>query len=256
LSVNIFSVISVWRRNFDVYKRYFINRVINSTLYPLLFLFAIGYGLGGFVGSIEGIPYPKFIAPALIASAAMFAASFATTYGTYIRMKFQKTFSAILVTPVSFYDIALAEAFFGATRAIIDSFFILSITYILGLTKSFLSLLILPVSFLSGLVFALFGILCTCLVRNIEQFDYYFTLFISLMFLFSGTFFPLSKLSPFFQKLAQVLPLTHTINLIRPFFLGIIPPNLLFGIAAHILYLVILFPPVLFLLRKRILEVG
>lgn len=232
------------------------NRFINSTLYPLLFLFAIGYGLGRFVGDFNGIPYPKFIAPALIASAAMFAASFATTYGTYIRLKYQKTFSAIVVTPASSNDAVVAEVIFGATRAVIDAFFIYLITILFGLTKSFLSILILPAAFLSGITFALFGIVTTCLISNIEQFDYYFTLFISLMFLFSGTFFPLTKMAPLFQKLALLLPLTHSINLIRPFFMGKIPEQAFFYVIAHFIYIAILFPPAIILLRKKIVEFG
>jgi lipooligosaccharide transport system permease protein len=248
------TIFSVWQRNFDVYKRYFLNRFINSTLYPLLFLFAIGYGLGKFVGRIDGVPYPQFIAPALIASAAMFAASFATTYGTYIRMKFQKTFSAIVVTPASSDDVVVAEVLFGATRALFDAFFIYIITVLFGLSKSPLSLLIIPISFLTGIVFALFGILATCLITNIEQFDYYFTLFISLMFLFSGTFFPITKMAPFFQKLALLLPLTHTINLIRPLFMGRIPEGFWIHLLAHFIYISLLLPPVMILLRRRIIE--
>jgi len=256
LDLNFLSIISVWQRNFDVYKRYFLNRFINSTLYPLLFLFAIGYGLGKFVGTLDGIPYPKFIAPALIASAAMFAASFSTTYGTYIRMKYQKTFSAIVVTPASSDDIVMAEVIFGATRAVIDSLFIYIITFIFGLTRSPLSLLIMPIAFLSGIVFALFGIFATCLISNIEQFDYYFTLFISLMFLFSGTFFPLTKMAPLFQKIALILPLTHTINLLRPLFMGHIPQRFLLNIFAHFAYIALLLPLVMVLLKKRIIEFG
>jgi len=245
----------VWR-NFELYKRYFWNRFINATLYPLLFLFAMGFGLGKFVGEINGLSYEKFIAPALIAASCMFGASFVTTYGTYVRMRFQKTFSAMVATPLSFDDVILGEILTGAFRSVIDAFFVYIVTLFFGFTKSFLSLLIFPVLFLSGFVFSLLGIITTSFITNIDQFDYYFTLFISLMFLFSGTFFPIEALNPVFKILSYFLPLTHTINLVRPLYNGLIPANYLFYLAVHFVFILFLFPIPFVYLKKRIIEFG
>lgn len=256
MDLNLKTVWAVFLRDFEVYKKYFINRFVSSSLYPFLFLFAIGYGLGKYIGKIEGLPYPVFIAPALVASAAMFASSFATTYGTYVRLKYQRTFQAIMVTPASADDIVIGEILYAALRAAVDSFFVVLITYLFGLPRGFLALLLVPVSFLSGLVFAILGVITSALITHIDHFDYYFTLFISLMFLFSGTFFPLKELPPTLQKIALIFPLTHTINLMRPLFAGYIPTSWLSSLIAHFIYIVILFPPAHYFLKRRIIEMG
>ena len=254
LEVSLNGVIRVWQRNMDVYRRFFVNRLITSSLYPLLFLFAMGYGVGGYIGKIEGIPYIKFIAPGVLCSAVMFAASFATTYGTYIKMRFQKTFGAIISTPVSIDETIVGEVLWGATRGLIDGMIIYAVTVAFRLPDTLWSLLIIPFSFVFGIVFSLLGVLVTAIISNIEQFDYYLSCFISLMFLFSGTFFPLSRLPQVFQKFSWILPLTHVIKITRPLFLGEIPPNAIFEFLWLIILIIIVFPIVLILMRKRILE--
>ena len=254
LEVSLNGVIRVWQRNMDVYRRFFVNRLITSSLYPLLFLFAMGYGVGGYIGKIEGIPYIKFIAPGLLCSAVMFAASFATTYGTYIKMRFQKTFGAIISTPVSIDEVIVGEVLWGATRGLIDGMIIYAVTVVFKLPNSLLGLLIIPFSFVFGIVFSLLGVLVTAIISNIEQFDYYFNCFISLMFLFSGTFFPLSRLPQAFQKFSWILPLTHVIKITRPMFLGRIPTHAILEFLWLIVLIIIVFPIVLVLMRKRILE--
>ncbi len=254
MDISFKGVFKVFNRNFEVYKRYFWNRFINSTLYPLFFLFSIGFGLGHFIGKINGITYPSFIAPALIASACMFGASFVTTYGTYVKMRYQKTFSAMVSTPLSFHDVVFGEILTGAIRSVIDAFFIFIVTCAFGLCTSFKSLLIFPVLFLTGFIFSIIGTTIASIVSIIDQFDYYFTLYISLMFLFSGTFFPIDRLPPLFQKLSLFLPLTHTINLVRPLYLGKLPSDWLFSLIAHFIFILILIPFPFILLKKRIIE--
>ena len=254
MEVSFNGILRVWQRNFDVYKRFFVNRLLTSALYPLLFLLAMGYGLGKYVGEIDGVEYIRFIAPALIASSAMFAASFSTTFGTYIKMRYQKTFQAIISTPISIDSVIVGEILWGATRALIDGMIIYTITSLFGLASFPMSLLLIPFSFLFGVVFSLLGVLITALIKHIDQFDYYFNCFISLMFLFSGTFFPLSRMPQVVQKFAWFLPLTHGIQIVRPVFLGTFKPELLLDILWLIGLIIILFPIVLLRLRVQILK--
>jgi lipooligosaccharide transport system permease protein len=247
-------VIRVWQRNFDIYIKFILNRLLTSALYPILFLFSIGYGVGYYIGEVEGIPYVNFIAPSLIVSAIMFASSFSTTYGTYIRMRYQKTFSAIIATPVSVDEVIVGEIFWGVTRGVIDGMIIYLVTLAFKLLSFPETLVFIPLFPLFGLVFSLLGILITSLIKNIEQFEYYFNCFISLMFLFSGTFFPISRLPLIFQKLSFLLPLTHATKIARAISLGKISSELLY----NFFFLAGLIPSVfllaLLLMRRRIIE--
>jgi hypothetical protein len=100
----------VWQRHWTVYTKLYKTSFALNFAEPALYLVAMGFGLGAFVKDIHGQPYIKFIAPGIIASSSMFAAVYECTYGTYIRMTFQKTFDAILATPVNLDD---RRSFFG-----------------------------------------------------------------------------------------------------------------------------------------------
>ena len=106
----------VWQRNFTVYTKLYKSSLVFNFIEPILYLIALGLGLGAFVKEINGVPYINFLAPGLIASSSMFAATFECTYGTYIRMTYQKTFDAILVTPINIDDLVAGELIWGATK--------------------------------------------------------------------------------------------------------------------------------------------
>src|SRR4030042_467189 len=103
--LNIKRAFRVWQRNFTVYTKLYKSSIALNFIEPILYLTAMGFGLGAFVQQINGVPYIKFIAPGIIASSSMFAAIYECTYGTYVRMTYQKTFDAILATPVNIDDL-------------------------------------------------------------------------------------------------------------------------------------------------------
>ena len=190
-------------------------------LEPILYLVALGYGLGTFVPDIEGIPYRQFIAPALIAIAIMYGSFFECTYASFVRMYFQKTFDAIIATPVSVEEVIAGELVWGATRATINSTIVLAVVAAFGLVSSPLFLLMPLLAFFGGLMFAALGMCFTALAQNIDFFNYPSFLLITPMFLLSGTFFPLSSLPVPVQTAAlAILPLTHVANLTRGLVLG------------------------------------
>jgi lipooligosaccharide transport system permease protein len=127
-------------------------------------------------------------------------------------MSVQKTFDAIAVTPLSFRQIVLGEILWATTKACLSGLVILIVFAIAGLIKSPWAPLILVLCFIEGILFASLGMLATSLAKSYEFFTYYFTLFISPMFLFSGTFFPLQGLSKYLTGLAWFLPLTHAVK--------------------------------------------
>lgn len=229
-----YRVFYVWRRNFTVWQRYWYTTVVGSLGQPLLYFVAIGYGLGSFIHSIDGMPYVEFLAPAILATAIMHAAAFETTYSSYTRMEVQRTFQSIAVTPVNVEEVVAGEILWAATKAMLPGLAIFGASVLLGFAKSWLCLWALPFLPLVGFLFAAIGMLMTSFARDYDYFTYFFTLFLEPMFLFSGTFFPLGTLPPFVQNIAWILPLTHPVQMFRSFFQGTVPPHLWW----HIIYLV------------------
>ncbi len=212
----------VWRRNFDVFTKTAHVNFLPSLLEPILYLIAFGFGLGILVsGPIEGIPYINWIAPGLVSIAVMYGSFFECTYASFVRMYFQKTFDAIIATPVSVEEVIAGELLWGATRAVINSTIVLAVVAAFGLVSSPLVLLVPVVAFFGGLLFASLGMCFTALAQNIDFFNYPVYLLITPMFLIGGTFVPLSIMPSSVQTAAIAgLPLTHAVNLLRGLITG------------------------------------
>lgn len=210
----------VWYRDFKVWTRFFTSSLVANLGEPFLYLVAIGFGLGRYVASFDGMSYSEFIAPALVVVSAMNAASFETTFSSYTRMTVQRTFDAIAATPISFRQIVWGEILWAATKACFSSMIIFLVVAAFGLVKSPWALSVILICAVQGLLFASLGMLATSLAKSYEMFSYYFTLFISPMFLFSGTFFPLEGLPVWVTSVAWALPLTHAVAGAREVFQG------------------------------------
>ncbi|MDD1729395.1 MAG: ABC transporter permease, partial [Methanospirillum sp.] len=127
------SAYHIWYRNLLVFRK---NIKVNSLppfIEPLLYLGAIGFGIGTYVGEVDGIPFVRFIAPAVLAASVMNASFFECAYGTFVRMYYQKAFDAIMATPVSIREIVMGEILWGATRGLISAGAILLVLSLLGL---------------------------------------------------------------------------------------------------------------------------
>lgn len=222
----------VWRRDFDVFMKTYRVNFFPPLIEPLLYLVGLGYGLGTFVQNIDGIPYVEFIAPALVAISIMNGSFFECTYGSFVRMYFQRTFDAIIATPISIEEVIAGELLWGATRSLISSTIVLAVIAAFGLIKSPWFMLMLPIAFLGGLMFSSIAMCFTSMAPNIEFFNYPAFLLITPMFMLSGTFFPLSRFPPAMQFLAQaVLPLTHTVTLSRGLMFGNLESFLIISLA-------------------------
>ncbi len=213
----------MWLRNKDVFMKTVKVNFIPPFLEPILYLLSIGFGLGLYVGEIGGISYAAYIAPALITISMMNAAFFECTFASFVRMYFQKTFDAIVSTPLNIDEVIFGEILWGATKSFINSTIILFVVSLFGLVKLPEGLLIIPFSLLVGLVFAAIGMCFTALVPNIEVFNYPIYIYITPMFLFSGTFFPSSTLPHAVQTLSLLFfPLTHAVLIARGLATGMI----------------------------------
>ncbi len=251
--MNIQRAFRVWQRNFTVYTKLYKSSFVFNFVEPILYLVALGLGLGSFVKEINGIPYINYIAPGLIASSSMFATASECTYGTYVRMTYQKTFDAILATPVNLEDLVAAELLWGATKSLIYGTVIAIVITAFGLIDSPMIILCIPVLFLSGLIFAEISIIAVALVPGIDSFSYFFTLLVTPSFLFSGIFFPLDTLPPLISRIAYFTPLYHVVNIFRSLSAGNVH-----AVLGDLVWLVIaaaLMAPFPFrLMRKRIVK--
>ena len=249
------NVWKVWRRNVEVFTKTFGVNFLPALIEPFLYLVALGIGLGGFVQPIDGVPYLKFIAPALVAIAIMYGAFFECTYASFVRMYFQKTFDAIIATPVSVEEVIAGELLWGATHATINATTVLIVISVLGLVSSPLCLLVPLLAFLGGLMFSSIAMCFTAVAPNIDFFNYPAFLFVTPMFLLSGTFFPLSTLPAVAQTVAQaVLPLTHVVNLTRGLIMGNIETALLLSILWIAVGTVVFFVLSINLMKKRLIR--
>ena len=244
----------VWQRNKDVFMKDIKLNFLPPFLEPILYLLALGFGLGKFVETIDGVSYARFIAPALIAVSVMYASFFECSYSSYVRMYYQKTFDAIIATPLTIEDVIAGELLWGATRSMINATVMIPVIALFGLIDLKYSLLIIPFAFIGGLLFAAIGMCFTAITPNIMSINYPVLLFITPMFLFSGTFFPLSALPVPVQYFAiAFLPLTHIVNVIRPLSYGMLSSSILFDLLWIIFVGVILLVLSINLMKKKLI---
>jgi lipooligosaccharide transport system permease protein len=190
---------------------------------PLLYLLAFGLGVGALVGHVpglgDGVRYPEFVAPALLATAAMNAAMNETTFTLYGKLTTDRTYESILTTPMSVRAVALGEVCWALLRGTVVSTAFLAVVAALGLVHTPAALLVVPSALLIGFAFASTGLLVVTFVRDWQDFQL-IQLVMLPMFLFATTFFPLSVYPRPIQVLVRVLPLYHGIELTRGTFLG------------------------------------
>ncbi len=248
----------VWQRNCSVYRKTWKISFLPPLLEPLLYLAAFGVGLGSLVGTVPyrggEVDYLTFIAPGLLSVAIMYNAFFETTYSSFVRMYYQKTFDAMLATPLTLEEVILGELAWAATKSLLAASLMLAVIAPFGLISWPGGLLILPLAVLGGAAFAAAGMLFTALVPNIETFNLPIFLFITPMFLFSGTFFPLANLPTWAQVLAQILPLTHLVGLARAATFGAAGPELFPALVYLLLFAGIGGPLAVQLMRRRLIK--
>ena len=213
--VQLRSAWRLWQRNAAIYRRTYKLNILPNFFEPLFFLLAMGLGLGAYLGRIGGVDYMDFIAPGLVATAAMYGASFEVTFNCFVKMKFGKVYDAVISTPLTTEDVALGELLWGTTRALIYGVVFLVIAAAFGVVHSWMVFLSPVAVALIGLMFSVIGLAFTAVIPVIDYFTYFWTMFMTPMFLFSGIFFPLDRMPEWVQVLAWLMPLHHAVNLMR-----------------------------------------
>ncbi|MDX1540738.1 MAG: ABC transporter permease [Geminicoccaceae bacterium] len=213
--------LAVWRRHLLVWRQLFWPSMASNVFEPLLFLFAFGFGLGAIVGELGELPYLVFIVPGVMAYTAMFAASFESTISAYARFQMQRTWDAQLATPLSLTDVLTGELLWATTKAMIASSCVLVVGWLWGGIPSLAGAVLgLPMLALAALCYGAVGLCATAFAKNWDFYNYFFTFWVTPMFIFSGVFFEVSRFPDAVQWLAWVLPMTHLVAVLRPLTVG------------------------------------
>jgi lipooligosaccharide transport system permease protein len=226
-------------RNIYVYSHTWLV-ILSGFFEPLFYLLSIGFGLGALIGTVPGpngepIPYQLFVAPALLASASMNGAINESTFNFFFKLNYNKTFTAILTTPLSPGDIAVGELMWALIRGGLYALGFVVVMFVLGLVVSPWVVLAFPAALLVGFAFGAAGMAATSFMRTWQDFDLV-QLVVLPMFLFSATFFPLSTYPPAIAFIVQLTPLYQGVDLIRSLTIGAISPVLL----VHVAYLTVM----------------
>ena len=246
---------TVFYRNYIVWLKYYKPGVIGDILEPLLYLAALGFGVGKFIHSINGIPYVKYIVPGIIASSSMYAAAFESTFGAYTRMVTNGIYEAILLTPVGIEDIVAGEILWGTAKAFMSGAAVLIIGTAFGWTISPFVFFIPVIIVLNGILFSSLSLLITSFSPSYDFFSYYFTIAVSTMFLFSGVFYPVSSLPYLVKYFVYIMPLYYTVSIMRMLDEGRINPLTLSAyLSVIILFALIFFYASVFFIRKRVIK--
>lgn len=247
--------IRVWQRDVTILGKYWKTLLFPNLVEPLLLLGAMGLGLGAYIqqGGINGQDYIVYIAPGLLASNAMFAASFESTFNTFVKLKIDRIYDAIISTPVNAEDVVAGEYLWAGTRSALYGTLFLGVLAVLGLLHSFWAILLPPVLLLVGMMFSVMGTLFTSLIQRIDLYAYYFTLVVTPMFLFSGIFFPIDSFPSPVPQIAWFIPLYHAVNVCRDLATG--PTPAVFGdLAWIVIFTLILALVPIQIMRRRLIS--
>ena len=246
--------VPVWRRNLLVWRKLAVASVLGNIADPLLYMLALGYGLGSLVGEVGGMSYVAFIGTGMVCQSAMFTSSFEGMYSAFSRMHVQRTWEAIINAPVALDDVVFAEWIWAGTKAVMSTAAILVVIQALGFGHTWLALFILPLGFVVGLCFGALGLVMNALAPGYDFFTYFFTLVITPMLLFSGVYFPVDQMPAWLAAVAGALPLKHAIDIARPLMLGQMPSQIVTHVAVLIAYSIAAYYVAVVLTRRRLLK--
>lgn len=220
------SIFAVLWRHMLTYRKLMWPVLSSNVATPLLYLFSFGFGLGAVIPVMSDssgfdIPYMQYVLPGLLAYTVMFAASFESSISAYTRMAVQQNWEAVLSAPISLHELLLGEIFWATLKSMIAAVAVLGTGYFFdAIPSGFYGLLNIPVMFCSAFVFSSCALLSTSYAKSYEQFSYFFTFWITPMFMFSGVFFPVDRFPDYVQWVTAFFPMTYVLDVARPISTG------------------------------------
>ncbi len=216
--------VHILERNRFIFRRGWMV-IFSGFFEPVFFLLGIGFGLGSLIGTVTGpdgtlIPYAVFVAPALLAAASMNGAVYDST-NMFFRLRYEKAYDGMLATPLNVGDIALGEVIWALGRGALYGLGFLAVMFAFGLVPSTWGLLALPASMLIGFATASAGLAAVTFMRSWQDLDLLFTVTLPL-FLFSGTFFPVTTYPEPLRTIVEFTPLYRGVDLVRGLTTGVV----------------------------------
>lgn len=226
--------------------------IISGFVEPVFYLLSFGYGIGQLIGGVtdgngQPVTYAAYIAPALLATSAMNGAIYDATWNVFFRMHFGKQYQATLATSMGPLDLALGEMAWALLRGLVYAIGFMLVSLPLGLIISPWALFAIPAALLIAFGFAAVGMAATSYMKSFAQMNW-INFFLLPMFLFSGTFYPVSVFPQWIQTVVNTLPLAQAVTLVRGLMLGNISLELLYPV----LYFVTMVAIGLFFTTKRL----
>jgi len=213
-----------WLRYFDVFRKSLAYYLVTTFTEPVLYLLAFGLGVGSLIGSLtvggEVVSYRSFVFAGIIGQTLLFQAFYEASYGGFVRMYYQRIFTAMAVTPITLSEVLWGELLWDASKAALAAEVVALIGVATGDFPPLAPLILLPLSFLCALLFAAMGLAVAARARTIDEISYPQYLLVFPMFLFCGVFYPVEALPRALQWLAWALPLTSVNSLTRTLTLG------------------------------------
>lgn len=248
----------VWIRNLTTYRRIWKVNFLVPLLEPAFYIVAFGLGFAGLIGEVDyaglSLEYTRFMAPALVATACMWNSFFETTYASFVRMYYQKTFHGMLATPISVEEIIMGEIVWAASKATAAVTLMLVVLIPIGYANFPDALLCIPLAFLGGLAFGSIGMFFTGIIPTIDMFNLPTFLFITPMFLFSGTFFPIRGIPEWAGIISLIFPLYHMVELTRFFSLGAMESDPIFNLTYLMAFTAVFACLALFSMKRRLIQ--
>lgn len=244
----------VWRRHLDVFKSHYHATIVGNIGEPILYLFGFGLGVGAMIEEVNGLSYIEFLGPGVLTATAMTAASFECSFGSYTRMAEQGVFHAMIATPLKIENIAFGEVLWGATKSLFASIAMLIILALFGIFHEWaVAPLIMLNMFTLGLAFGAIALCVSAVSKSYEFFNFFFTLFLTPMILFSGIYFPADGMPAWFANIFKIFPPFHAVKINRSLFYGGDGDNLLFSVLLLVLFAAVTIWVATKLVRRRLI---
>ncbi|MBL7215999.1 MAG: ABC transporter permease [Phycisphaerae bacterium] len=252
---------SVWYRHMRVYSQNIFSNAFPPFFEPLIFLAGIGLGLGNYIEPINGQPYIEFLAIGLLVTSSMWTAFFECTFGTFIRLEFHKVYDGMLAAPITANDLIIGEILWAGSKGFFFAFAVLATLSIVslfpgaGLSIPLPNALAAPfIGFINALMFASLALLITSFVKTITHFNFFMTGLISPMFFFSGVVFPVDNLPKAIQPIAEMVPLTHSVRILRCICDETLSVNLLWDAGYIVVFTLVMSLLAIGRLKKRLIK--
>ncbi len=211
---------AVMSRDVVIFGRYWKATTFSSVVQPTIYLLAFGLGFGTLVSHVGHLKYVQYVATGVVATAVLFSSAFPGMFNTFVRWQFQRTYDAMLATPLDVEELVTAEILWISLRAGVYGLAPLVVGLAFGLEPEWGMLLVPSIGFLTGFGFAAFGVLVAAIAKTIDNFNYVTSAVLTPLFLVAGTFFPISQLPSGWRLAAKFNPLYHCVQLVRDASLG------------------------------------